>query len=97
MRGHYEKRRCSGRRHQDHRALPRRPAGVTLEVNAEARGAGEIPDGVTRAFRVGEVEKARHGLKTEGVIVHVQRCEGNGVRALFRIPLGGRMDGVQHL
>jgi hypothetical protein len=40
------------------------PVGVTPEIRAEARGADEIPDGVTRAFRVGEVERARHGLKT---------------------------------
>jgi hypothetical protein len=46
---------------------------------------------------VGEVEGAGHGLKTDGVVVHIQRCEGNGIGALFSHPHGGRLDSVQHL
>jgi hypothetical protein len=63
----------------------------------EARGANQINDGVPWAVRVGEVEGARHGLKTEGIIVNVQRCKGNGVGALLCKPLGGRLDSVHHL
>ena len=58
--------------------------------------ADKILDGVPMAFRVGEVERAGHGLKTEGFVVHVQRCEGNGVGAILRRPPGGRLDSVQH-
>ena len=61
---------------------------VTSQVRAEARRADKVHDGVPRAFRVGEVEGFRHGLKTEGVVVHIQRCEGNDVGMLLRGPLG---------
>ena len=46
---------------------------------------------------MGEVEGAGHGLKAEGVVVHVQRCKGDGVRSVLCGPFGGWLDGVQHL
>ena len=71
--------------------------GVPSQIRAEARGANQIPDGVVGVFRVGEVEGARDGLKAKGVVVHIQRCEGNSVGTLLRNPPGGRLDGVQHM
>jgi len=78
-----------GRLYQDRRAPPCRPICVTSQVRAEARRADEVLDGVPMAFRVGEVEGARYGLKTERVVAHIKRCEGNGIRTLLSRLLGG--------
>ena len=76
---------------------PWRLVGVPPQVRAEARGADEVHDGISWAFRVGKVEGTRHGLKTEGVVVNVQRCERNGFGALLCGPLGGRLDSIKHM
>ena len=97
MRGHDGKRQCRGGLHQDQRAPLGRPVGVTSEIGAKPRGPDKIPDRVAGVFRVGKVEGARHGLKAEGVVIHIQRCEGNGVGTPLHRPLGGQMDGIQHM
>ena len=97
MRGHAGKKQCRGGLFRDRRTPPRRPVGVTSEIITKARGSDKIPDRVSGIFRVGKVEGARHGMKAEGVVVHIQRCEGNGVGTLIRSPHGGRLDGIQHL
>jgi len=95
MRGHTGKRQWRGSLHQERRAPLGRRIGVTPEIKAEARGADKIPNGVTWVFRVGKLEGARHaGLKAEGVVVHVQRCEGNVDGTLLHSPPGGRLDGI---
>jgi hypothetical protein len=101
MRGHAGERQCSGGLHQDHRAPTWRPVCVTPEVRANAWGADNgtryLMGSLGFYFWVCEVEGARHGLETEGVVVHVQRCEGDGVGASLRRPPCGRLDGAQHL
>ena len=44
-----------------------------------------------------EAEEARHGLETVRAVVYVHRREGNRIGALIGRPLGGRLDGVQHM
>jgi len=56
-----------------------------------------ILGGRGRAFRVGEVEGTGHRLYTDGVIVHIQRCESGRVGALICHPPGGRLDCVEDL
>jgi hypothetical protein len=96
MCGHVGKRQCGGRLHKDSRAPQGRSVGVTSEIRAKAHGPNKIPDGVAGIFRVGKVEGARHRLKSEGVVVHIYWCEGNGVLAVFHNPHGGRLDGIQY-
>jgi len=71
MCGHAGKEQCDGRLHHDTRAPPRRPVHVPSEIRAKARGPNKIHDGFSGIFRVGKVEGARHGLKSEGVVVHI--------------------------
>jgi hypothetical protein len=56
-----------------------------------------VLDGVARIFRMGEIEGVGHGLKAKGVVVHVHRCKGDSVGAIFYGPSGGRLDDIQHL
>ncbi len=49
------------------------------------------------AVRVGEIEGAWHGLEADGVVVHVQWCEGCWAWAFIFRPSGGRLDGVKNL
>ncbi len=46
---------------------------------------------------MGEIEGVGHGLKAKGVVVHVHRCKGDSVGAIFYGPSGGRLDDIQHL
>ena len=94
---HAGKRQCSGGLHHDSSAPLGCPEGVPPEIIAKAWGSNKIRDGVARVVRVGEIEGAGHGLKAKRVVVHVHRCKGDGVAAIFRGPFGGRLDNIQHL
>ena len=60
-------------------------------------GADEVPSWCGRALKVGEVESAGHGLKTERVVVHVRGCEGGGLCLRVCNPRCGRLNGVEDL
>jgi hypothetical protein len=60
-------------------------------------GADEVPGWCGGTLRMGEVEYARHGLETEGVVVHVHGCKGGGVCVLICHPRCGRLYGVEGL
>ena len=70
---------------------------VSYKVGAETRWADEVSSGCGRVLRVGEVEGTGHRMKSDGIVVHIHRGEGDHVCALIRYLPGGRLDGVYDL
>jgi hypothetical protein len=46
---------------------------------------------------MGKVEGEGHRLKTDGVIIHAHRGEGDGVEAFVRCPMDSCMDSVENM
>ena len=64
---------------------------VPPQVRAEAGWANEVLDVCGRGLGVGEVNGAWHRLQADGVVVHLHRCEYDGVGPLVGCPPGGRL------
>ena len=68
-----------------------------LSSQSACEGADEVPGRCRGTLRVAEVYDAWHGLQTYGVVVHVNRCEGDCVSLLVRRPSGGRLNCIKDL
>ncbi len=79
---------------QDSRAPPGSLVDVSPKVRAEARGTDEILGCVCMVVRMGKIEGASHGLKSDWVVVNVAWGERDGVGTFVCRPLGSRLNNV---
>jgi len=73
-------------------APPGGPVCVSPKIRTEARGAYEISVGFVKGVGVCERQVYRHGLRTNGVVIHFDRDEANGVGPFVLGPRRGRLE-----